>query len=174
MFSYNGIRIRLVVCVLCAVFVNGMLFAGTLHLKDGKEWEDISGTPEGKRLMAVSKFKRLINSGSVESALDELISLKQSTPEVAGPDFDKFVEGEFLYADGKWFKAVRKYDELLDGWPKSWLFDTAMERNFSICSLIDELLFIRRRFGSSVCRGTGGKECGRDFRLLCKRCGYRS
>jgi outer membrane protein assembly factor BamD (BamD/ComL family) len=132
MFSDNGLKVWAGVLLCAVVLCNCAVLGGTLHLKDGKEWEDISDTPEGRRLMAVAKFKQLINSGEAESALDELIKLKQAHPEIAGPDFDKFVEGEFLYADGKWFKAIRKYDELLDGWPQSWLKSTALERNFSI------------------------------------------
>lgn len=132
MFSDKGMKFWLRMLLLCAVLCNCAVFGGTLHLKNGKGWEDISDTPEGRRLMAVAKFKQLINSGDAESALDELIELQMAHTEIAGLDFDKFVEAEFLYADGKWFKAVRKYDELLDGWPQSWLKNTALERNFSI------------------------------------------
>ncbi len=132
MLREKGIRVCLSVVVFCAVFGNCVSGADVLHLKDGKEWQDVTQTPEGKHLVAVAKFKQLISSGDGESALGELVNLKKTYPEIAGPDFDKFVEAEFLYADGKWFKAVKKYDELLDGWPESWLYETAMEREYSI------------------------------------------
>jgi len=114
------------------VFSAGFLRADILHLNDNAEWENVSDTPEGKYLMAVAKFKQLISSGQAESATEELIRLKQEHPEIQGKDFDFFVEAELLFAAGQWIKAARKYDELLDGYPESWLYDTAMERQFSI------------------------------------------
>jgi outer membrane protein assembly factor BamD (BamD/ComL family) len=125
-------NIRLTCIAVFVLWTIGMTTGDTLHFKDGKEWEDISNTPDGRRLMAVAKFKQLISFGDVKSALDELVNIKKEHPEIAGPDFDTFVEAEFLLADGKWFEAVRKYDALLDGWPNSWLYETALERNYSM------------------------------------------
>lgn len=111
---------------------NCLVCAGTLHLKDGKEWQDVSDSPEGRRLMAVAKFKQLISSGDAESATEELVKLKEAYPEIAGPAFNMFLEAETFYANGKWTKAVRKYDEVLDKWSESWLRQTILERKFSI------------------------------------------
>lgn len=132
MLSDRTIRIWLPVLAVLMAWGNCLVCAGTLHLKDGKEWQDISNSPEGRYLMAVAKFKQLISSGDAESATEELIKLKEAYPEIAGPAFNVFLEAETLYADGKWAKAVRKYDEVLNKWSESWLRETVLERKFSI------------------------------------------
>ncbi len=132
MLSDRTIRVWLPVLAVLMACGNCLVCAGTLHLKDGKEWQDVSNSPEGRYLMAVAKFKQLISSGDAESATEELIKLKEAYPEIAGPAFDVFLEAETLYADGKWAKAVRKYDEVLNKWSESWLYDTILEREFSI------------------------------------------
>ncbi len=132
MLSDGTTRVWLPVLAVLMACGNCLVCAGTLHLKDGKEWQDVSSSPEGRYLMAVAKFKQLISSGDAKSANEELIKLKEAYPEIAGPAFDVFLEAETLYADGKWAKAVRKYDEVLNKWSESWLYDTILEREFSI------------------------------------------
>ena len=132
MLSDGTTRMWLPVLAVLIACGNCLVCAGTLHLKDGKEWQDISDSPEGRRLMAVAKFKQLISSGDAESATEELSKLKEAYPEIASPAFNMFLEAETLYANGKWAKAVRKYDEVLDKWSESWLRQTILERKFSI------------------------------------------
>ncbi len=132
MVSMTFIRRVLVLGVLWSVFPAGPVWGDILFLKDGTEWQNVSDTPEGRYRMAVAKFKQLISSGQAESAAAELVNLKQTYPEIKGPDFDLFVEAELLFAGHEWIKAARKYGELLDGFPDSWLYDTAMDRQFSV------------------------------------------
>ena len=58
--------------------------------------------------------------------------MKQTHPESKGADFDLVIEAELLFDRNEWIKAARKYGELLDGFPDSWLYDTAMDRQFSV------------------------------------------
>jgi tetratricopeptide (TPR) repeat protein len=132
MFSYRSMKISVFFVLFCGVLCNIGLHGDTLHLKNGQEWTDISNTPEGRYLVAIARFKQLIATGDSDGAILELLALKAAHPEMAGPDFDIFVEAEVLFADGKWFKAVRKYNKMLDGWPESPLYETALERQFSL------------------------------------------
>ncbi len=132
MLSDRKIRVLLPVLAVLTACGNCLVCAGTLHLKDGKEWQDVSNSDEGRYLMAVAKFKQLISSGNAESGTEELIKLKEAYPEIADAAFNVFLEAETLYADGKWDKAVRKYDVVLNKWPESWLRQTVLERKFSI------------------------------------------
>lgn len=132
MLSDRTIRLWLPVLAVFMACGNCLVCAGTLHLKDGKEWQDVSYSPEGRRLMAVAKFKQLISSGDAESATEELAKLKEAYPEIAGPAFDMFLEAEIFYANGKWTKAVHKYDEVLNKWSGNWLEQTILERKFSV------------------------------------------
>ncbi len=132
MVSMTFIRRVLVLVLLWSVFPAGPTGADTLFLKNGTEWQNVSDTPEGRYLMAVAKFKQLISSGQTKSATAELVNLKKTHPEIMGADFDLFVEAELLFARNEWIKAARKYGELLDSFPDSWLYDTAMDRQFSV------------------------------------------
>ncbi|MBE0537593.1 MAG: outer membrane protein assembly factor BamD [Phycisphaerae bacterium] len=126
-------QVRLLVQVAAAaVLCGGLLHADTLILKNGTDWQNVSASPEGQYVMAVARFKQLVGMGDSAGAMAELGRLKAERPELAGGDFDLFVAAELLYAEGKWVEAVRKYEELLTGYPSSWLYETAMEREFSV------------------------------------------
>jgi outer membrane protein assembly factor BamD (BamD/ComL family) len=108
--------------------------AETLHLGSDGQWKNAADEPGGKFLLAASKIKQVIDTGDTESALQCLTQLKVEFPDIAGPDLEVFTEAELLYAKGKWNKAVRKYDQLLDSFPDSWLYASAIERQFSVAT----------------------------------------
>jgi len=128
---WGSVRFSAVLAAL-SILGSGMARADTLFLKDGAEWQNVSDSPEGQYLMAVARFKQLVGSGDTAGATAELERLKAEHPEIAGPDFDLFIAAELLYAEGKWIEAVKKYEELLTGYPSSWLYETATEREFSV------------------------------------------
>lgn len=108
--------------------------AETLHLGSDGQWKKAVDEPRGKLLLAAAKIKQVVEAGDAESALEYLSQLKVDFPDIAGPDLDVFTEAELFYAKGKWNKAVRKYDELLDSFPDSWLYSSAIERQFSVAT----------------------------------------
>jgi len=114
--------------------------AETLHLGSDGQWKNAADEPSGKLLLAAAKIKQVVDTGDTESALRCLAQLKIDFPDIAGPDLEIFTEAELLYAQGKWNKAVRKYDQLLDSFPDSWLYASALERQFSVATafLTDE------------------------------------
>lgn len=121
------------VWVLLALVSLGVVAVGeTLHLGADQKWRDVSEEAEGEYLLAVMEIKRQINSGQIEAAQGSVIRLKERFAEFAGGEIDGFMKAEMLYAEGKWVKAVRKYDEFLDMWPGSKLFESALEREYSV------------------------------------------
>ncbi len=108
--------------------------AETLHLGSDGQWKNAADEPSGKLLLAASKMKQVIDTGDTEAALQCLAQLKADFPDITGPDLDVFTEAELLYAQGKWNKAIRKYDQMLDSFPESWLYTSALERQFSVAT----------------------------------------
>ncbi|MBN1816452.1 MAG: outer membrane protein assembly factor BamD [Sedimentisphaerales bacterium] len=106
----------------------------TLHLRPDGSWQPLEQNAYGQFLERVAAFKRLINAGEVESALKALELLKADFPGIVGKDLDAYIQAEVQYGQGEWVKAVRQYDEFMDAWPDSWLYESALERQFSIAT----------------------------------------
>ncbi|MBN1126279.1 MAG: outer membrane protein assembly factor BamD [Sedimentisphaerales bacterium] len=104
----------------------------TLHLRPDGSWQPLGQTAYGRFLERVAAFKRLINAGEVDAALKALELLKADFPGIAGEDLDAYLEAEVLFGQNKWVEAIRHYDDFMDKWPDSWLYESAMEREFSI------------------------------------------
>jgi len=120
-----------------AIVLSGAVFTGwaradTWHLAGDGEWEKVADDAAGRYMLAVAKVKQLISAGQVESAQQALQQLKADFPDVAGADLDAFMEAEMLYAAGKWSKAVKKYEEFIETWPRSSLYESALEREYAI------------------------------------------
>ena len=108
------------------------IHAETWHLKDGDSWQAIPDNEQGRYTLAVSNVKQLIAKGQTENATEALLQLQKDFAEITGPDLNAFIEAETLYSEGKWFKAIPKYDDFLDNYPESWLYTSALERQFSV------------------------------------------
>jgi len=121
-----------VAAVLLAVSAGVVDAAQTWILGDGQDWEDVADNPHGGYILAVTNIKQLINTGQLAEAQRAVSKLKKDFPQIAGADLDAFMAAEELYAQGKWIKAVRKYDEFLSKWPNSGLYESALERQYSV------------------------------------------
>ena len=105
--------------------------ADTWWLGDDQQWKPVS--PEGPEsfLLAVSEAKKLVNSGQVKAAREAFGRLEKDFPELAGPDFDAFIEAELLFGQAKFTGAVRGYEKLLNDYPESRFRDAALDRLFA-------------------------------------------
>jgi outer membrane protein assembly factor BamD len=83
-------------------------------------------------LLDVANVKNLLNEHKTQKAAGAIEKLKADWPQIAGSDIDAFFEAELLYCKGKFIKAVRAYDGLLDKFPESELYQTALQRQFRI------------------------------------------
>ncbi len=120
-----------------AILLSGSVLAGfasgdTWHLDADGDWQRVADDATGKYMLAIANVKQLIDAGQVKAAKDALGQLKADFPNIAGPDMDAFMEAEMLYAEGKWGKAVKKYEEFILAWPDSPLYESALEREYSI------------------------------------------
>ena len=106
--------------------------AETWHLAGGESWENIADSPDGKYMLAVAEIKQLISSGDSGAVAEALLNLKANFPQAAGADLDSFMVAEVLYAEGKWVKATREYDNFISKFPESRFFESALERQYSI------------------------------------------
>jgi len=108
--------------------------AETYRLSDEKGWQNVADDPESKYLLAVSKIKQQLLTGTDADVVDALESLKNDFPEMAGTEIDAYLAAEKLYADAKWYKAATAYKKFLGAWPDSVLQPAAMERLYSIAT----------------------------------------
>jgi outer membrane protein assembly factor BamD (BamD/ComL family) len=104
----------------------------TLRLDGTGQWKQTSGSKEEEFLLRVAEMKNLVDAGQPNKVRKAAKQLKTDFPEIAGADFDSYIEAEVLLAGGKLTKAVKQYDKFLDGYPGSPLKDAALEREFGI------------------------------------------
>jgi outer membrane protein assembly factor BamD (BamD/ComL family) len=127
MRRYNGLFVMLAVM---AVFASSAFSGETWRLGEEGQWKAVAA--EDKYLLAVAEIKNLINMGETAAVGKAVDKLKKDFPEVAGPDLDAFMKAEMLFCEGKYTRAVRSYDKFLAGFPKSQLYDAALDRKFAI------------------------------------------
>ncbi len=121
--------------VAAVVWLPGLaMCAETWRLGDSGQWQQVAGSKEEEFLLRVAQIKKVVDAGKAGEVKKLAKKLKADYPDVAGKDFDVFIEGEVLLAKGKLSEAVRKYEKLLDEYPKSGLRDAALTREFDIAS----------------------------------------
>ncbi len=121
--------------VMLAAGVTAAVCAGaeTLRLDVAGNWKEVSGGQEDYAL-AVSHLKQLVNEGKAKEARKAAGQLRSGYWELAGPEFDAFIDAEMLYAEGKFAKAIRSYDKFITGYPESKFYDAALDAKFAIGS----------------------------------------
>lgn len=86
-------------------------------------------------MLLVAELKEKINRGDIKAAKKTVRKLREDYPQqTAGEDFDVYIEAEMLLAENKIRKAVHTYEKLLDKFPKSGLYEAALEREFEIAA----------------------------------------
>ncbi|MFH1615053.1 MAG: outer membrane protein assembly factor BamD [Planctomycetota bacterium] len=108
------------------------LAAETWRLEKGRQWKAVTDDADSRYVLEISKFKRLVDEGEAEQAEQAADTLKKEFAQIAGADFDSFVKAELLFARGSFSKALKAYDEFLDTYPASALYESAMEREYLI------------------------------------------
>jgi outer membrane protein assembly factor BamD (BamD/ComL family) len=81
---------------------------------------------------AVAQIKNLVSQDKTKASRQVYQQLEKDFPEIAGPELQAFCRAEILLAQGKLSKAFRAYDAFVSNYPLSKLYDTAIDRQFSI------------------------------------------
>ncbi len=131
-------KIRRAIIVFAVCLITACLLlplkAGTFRLNGSARWKDTSSSEEERFILRVAEMKKLVDAGEPEKVLRAIEQLKTDFPDIAGADFDAFIDAEMLLARGKLTKAVRQYEKFLDDYPASPLRDAALQREFGIAS----------------------------------------
>jgi outer membrane protein assembly factor BamD (BamD/ComL family) len=107
--------------------------AKTMRLDEQGQWKPAADSND-EYLLRVAQIKKLVDAGQQGKVKKAARQLKKDFPDIAGKDFDSFMEAEVLLAAGKLTKAVKQYDKFLDDYPASPLRDAAIERQFEIAN----------------------------------------
>ncbi len=110
------------------------VFAETWRLDKGGDLTAVSESPQDQYLRSVAQIKKLVTTGKKKEVRQAWEKLKKDYPEIAGKDLDAFIEAEIFFSEGKFNKAVRAYDEFLDKYSQSRLYEVALERQASIAN----------------------------------------
>jgi len=133
MLKYK-VRFAIVLPLILGLSTVSTFSAETWRLEKGQDWKPVSAEGKDKFLLAVAKVKQLVATGQTKAVRKALEQLKTDYPEIAGPDFDLFIQAELLFSKGKYTQAVRSYDKLLAKYPESALFEAVLDRQFAIAT----------------------------------------
>ena len=123
---------RFILVMLLMFSATSYLCADTWQISTDSEWESIAESENGKYLLTANKIKSYAEEGDSKSLKKVAAELREDYPEVAGEDFDKYIEIELLYAKSKWGKAADKVKLFLEEYPESLFYEPVIERYFSI------------------------------------------
>ena len=133
--SKNNLRVFSGLCILSfLMLLPAIATADTWRLDNGKEWQNVADAPSSEYMLAISNIKQLIADGKTKDAEQALVQFKKDFTEIDDAELDLFIEAEILYSKSKWVKAVKKYDEFLNTYPNSSLFDSVIEREFQVAT----------------------------------------
>jgi outer membrane protein assembly factor BamD (BamD/ComL family) len=106
--------------------------AETWRLKGGEKWESVAADPQEQYLHAVAEIKELARGGDTKAVKAALEQLQEEFPDRVGPDFELFILGELQYWQGRYAKALAKFEKLLKDYPAGEYAGAALEREFDM------------------------------------------
>lgn len=130
-----GYKVRVAIIVITALLsASPATAAETWRLGADQSWKQVSDQSQDKYLTAVVQIKQLANTGQTDALKTAVEKLKKDFPQIAGHDFNAFIEAEILFSKGKFAKAIRQYDKFLTQYPESKLYDVVLDREFAIAT----------------------------------------
>lgn len=108
--------------------------AETWHLGKNQDWQKVSEQGNSAVMTDIAEAKQLVSTGKTAKAEKAFAKLKKNYPEFSGEDFDAYTKAELLYSKRKYTEAVTAYDNFIDQYPDSPLFNSALQRQYQIGS----------------------------------------
>jgi len=106
----------------------------TYHLSADTGWQNIADDPQGEYLLAISKIKQQLLTGTASEVVAALETLKKDFPELAGAEIDAYLSAEKRYAKADMYKAATEYKKFTETYPDSVLQPAAVERIYGIAT----------------------------------------
>jgi outer membrane protein assembly factor BamD (BamD/ComL family) len=106
----------------------------TMRLNEHGQLQKAADSNDEQYLLRVAEIKKLVDAGKPFKVEKAAKKLKKDFPNVAGEDFNSFMEAEVQLAWGNLTKAVKQYDEFLDKYATSPLKDAALNRQFEVAT----------------------------------------
>lgn len=134
--------------VLGSVFC-GFAFSQTLVFDADKGFSDFSQKADSQLLSKIAEFKSLVSQNKASQAKSSADELMANYPGLAKEGFADFVSSEIYYAKRNYLKAGKEYDNFLDNYPNSSLYEAALERQYDIAvaflqgQKVRKLIFLR-------------------------------
>jgi tetratricopeptide (TPR) repeat protein len=108
------------------------------YLGQGGSTSSVSQQSQDNYLLTMAQIQKLVDTGKCKVIIKAFNKLKTDFPEITTPDsndFYLFIKAEILRCKGKFAKAARQYDKLLDQIPpESRFYLTALDRQFRIAT----------------------------------------
>jgi len=120
--------------LLAAAFVTAPAAAETWRIEKDGELRTLGEGEQDLYVQAVARIKQLVSQGQCLEADRSAEQLKKDYPEVNAADFAAFMKSEMLFCEGRFEEAAAAYEKFLTDYPKSRLYEAALDRQFAIAT----------------------------------------
>ncbi|MDD5458530.1 MAG: outer membrane protein assembly factor BamD [Phycisphaerae bacterium] len=107
------------------LLLGGLGFCDTWQLGPSQGFERVDSNDFD---VQVSRLKQAFGEGDNKKAMGIFKKLVIRYPALAGEDFYSYIEAEIEFGKNHYTRAVRKYIEFLDKYPKSAFYEAALDR----------------------------------------------
>lgn len=106
--------------------------AETWRLKNGDRWESVASDPEARYRHAISELKELAQAGDKRGVKATLKQIEEEFPDRVGPDLGLYINGELLYWQNHYDRALAKFEKMLKNYKGSAYSAPALQREFDM------------------------------------------
>ncbi len=124
-------NIKWVVGLIALIVTASAVSQQTYVVEDDLDIRALSESQD-RYLLAVANMKQWVQQGRPKELETAITQFKQDFPQADTEQMEEFFQAERLYANGKLRHAFDKYEEFLDAYPKTRLYDAVLSRQFDI------------------------------------------